>query len=244
MRLLIAVKSCQKDLRDNVHQAIRETWGKDLPEGVDLLFFVGGAKPSFVLKSDERHVVAPDGYWELHPKMLAILEYALRENYDFVDLCDTDTYLVLSKLVCSGFDLYDYSGAPINPAHGIFGKTYPGFKSDPYKTFQPQFYPYFSGGHGTILSKRAAKIVVEAPRSDITSEDFIIGQILAPFINAGMLVAKELPDFAQYVIHADKSHGGPVAWHLNCGYYGSGQQYTQRIDVGDALRRKHKEIMG
>ena len=33
MRFLIAVKSCQKDMRAGHHQAVRDTWGKTLPLG-------------------------------------------------------------------------------------------------------------------------------------------------------------------------------------------------------------------
>jgi hypothetical protein len=243
VRLLIAVKSCQRDLRDGVHQAIRETWGKVLPTGVDLLFFVGGEQPT-ALAIDERHVVAPDGYWELHPKMLAILDYARQEKYDFVDLCDTDTYLVITKLMSSGFDSYDYSGAPVNPKNGVFGKAYPAMKTDYNNFVVNPLYAYISGGHGAILSKRAIEIIATSSRGIWNSEDLIIGQILAPFIRDGKLTAKELPDFANHIVHPDNSHGGPVAWHLGCGYYGGGRRNEQRLDVGESLRKKHQMMQG
>ena len=238
-RLLIAVKSCQKDKQDGAHQAIRETWGKVLPEGVDLLFFVGGDTAP-TLDSDERYVPVPDGYWELHPKMLAIVAYAVREDYDFVNLCDTDTYLILSKMIASGFDSYDYSGAPLNPKDGVFGKAYPGVETDYNGFVVSPFYVYLSGGHGTILSRKAAGIVAAAPRVPNNSEDLMLGQILGPFIRDGQLRATVLPNYAEHIQNSDASHGGPIAWHLNCGFYGGG--HKQRLKPADAVRRKHQEI--
>jgi hypothetical protein len=109
MRLLIAIKSCQRDKNTGCHQAIRETWGKNLPAGVDLLFFVGGeTEPA--LEADERYVAVDDGYWTSTPKMIAIVKYAVWKDYDFALLCDTDTYLDVPALMRVGFENYDYSG--------------------------------------------------------------------------------------------------------------------------------------
>ena len=244
MRLLIAVKSCQRDLLDGAHEAIRETWGKNLPLNVDLLFFVGGENPP-ALQDDERHVLAPDGYWELHPKILEILDYGVRHDYDFIDLCDTDTYFVISKLMSSGFENYDYSGGPINPKDAAFGVAYESTRtSSNYGNYViSPFYAYLSGGHGTILSQRAAKLIVGAPRGLWNSEDLIIGQILGPGIQTGELKAKVLDNFANQIVHPDKSHGGPAAWHLGCGYYGGGHT-DGRVNVSAALKKKHQEITG
>ena len=159
-----------------------------------------------------------------------------------MNLCDTDTYLDLSKLMDSGFQNYDYSGAPINPKEAAFGIQYKEMRTN-YNNFVVRpFYAYISGGHGTILSKRAAEIIATAPCGLWNSEDLIIGQILGPLIQDGKVTAKVLDNFANQVVHNDKSHGGPVAWHLGCGFYGGG--HTERIDVRAALRRKHREIKG
>ena len=56
MRLLIAIKSCERDMLNGCHTAIRETWGKDFPPNVDVRFFVGNGSAS--LKSDEVRLAA------------------------------------------------------------------------------------------------------------------------------------------------------------------------------------------
>ena len=42
MNLAICIKSCQYDKSIGCHSAIRETWGRNLPDNVDLYFFMGG----------------------------------------------------------------------------------------------------------------------------------------------------------------------------------------------------------
>ena len=53
--------------------------------------------------------------------------------------------------------------------------------------------------------------------------------MLGPKIEAGEMTAAVLP----FVEHHS-------AWHLNCGYYGGG--HTERLNAGDAVRRKHEEL--
>lgn len=242
MRFLVAIKSCLKDKNAGYHQAIRETWGKTLPDSVDLIFFIGGEVPTN-LEKDEICLPVPDGYWELHPKMLAIAKYAVQMDYDFSILCDTDTYLDLPKLMSSGFDSYDYSGVCANPAGTVFGKAYPGRKTEDYNNFIiSPFYSYLSGGHGYILSLKAAKIVAASLLEEYNSEDLVVGQILGPFIVSGEIIAKVLPNLKD------------VTFHLACGYHGGGGANSQpelmtnhnivpnRKDIAAALREKHKQL--
>lgn len=230
-------------MRAGHHQAVRDTWGKTLPPGVDLKFFVGGDKPPANMKDDEVFLPVPDGYWELHPKMLAIARYAAQEDYDFNLLCDTDTYIVLPKLMASGFDAYDFSGVCVNPGGAVFGKVYPTHVTQDYDNHQiSPFYAYLSGGHGYILSKIATKIVAATPFEEYNSEDLVVGQILGPFI-----VSKEIK--AEIMLNLKD-----ITFHLACGYYGSGSPRlhpecmtnhhieTPRKDVIAALWAKHKEM--
>src|ERR1700690_2633261 len=165
MRLLIAIKSCKKDKYAGCHDAIRETWGAALPVGVDLLFFMGGDEEPSDMLPDERYLSVDDGYWPSTPKMIAIVKYAVREDYDFSLLCDTDTYLDIPGLMKTGFENYDYSGA-LSGGWGrgepdwIFGEPHAGHYSDHDKILIYPSYSYMSGGHGYIISRAAAKIVV------------------------------------------------------------------------------------
>lgn len=236
MRLLIAIKSCQRDKYAGCHQAIRETWGANLPQGVDLLFFMGGDIKDIVgMKEDERHLSVDDGYWPSTPKMLAIMRYAVREDYDFALLCDTDTYLHVPGLMKVGFENYDYSGALSggrawkNSPGWAFGEAHTGCYSDHGNFLVNPRYSYMSGGHGYIVSNRAAKVIITLKTKIQEGEDMLAGWVLGPFFKDGELTARDLPGFKDV-----------IAFHLNCGFYGGGHE--QRLDPASAVRRKHKEF--
>ena len=224
MKILFAIKSCQRDQQTGCHQAIRDTWGK----GYDVRFFVGGGDGWF--DKDEVHLPGlDDGYWELTPKTKAICAYTVEHNYDFVYLCDTDTYLHVPTLLDSGFERYDFSGGHL--CHGEYGcqlgKPYPRWVSPRGGVCDP-FYAYMSGGVGFFLSKRSAKVIAETAYYH-HSEDVWVGQVLGPFIERGDLTAGVL-----------KGLEGSGAWHLNCGFYGGG--HTSRLSPAEAIRRKHDEL--
>lgn len=229
MKLLLAVKSCRRDQQTGCHEAIRETWGKDLPEGVDVRFFMGGEGHIWMDK-DEVLLPVPDDYWTLTPKTKGICEYAVQNNYDHVYTCDTDTYLVPRRMLDSGFDEFDYSGGHL--CHGEHGKQlgvpYPGWTSPQGGVADP-FYAYMSGGVGSFVSAKAARILA-LTKYYHHSEDVWVGQVLGPFIQQGALTGAVLTNFEHY-----------AAWHLNCGYYGGG--HAERLSPAEAVRRKHLELV-
>ena len=53
MRVLLGVTSCVRDAQNGNNQAIRDTWGKDLPADVDLRFFIGDGTAT---GEDEAHI--------------------------------------------------------------------------------------------------------------------------------------------------------------------------------------------
>jgi hypothetical protein len=232
LRLLIAIKTCMRDKLDGYHQVIRETWGKDLPPDVDLLFFVGGYNPPVGLEADERWLPVHDGYWEMHEKAVEIIKYAVWKDYDFSVTCDTDSYIDIPKFLSSEFREYDYSGAAVNPVTGEFGKPYAGIILAHALVPVSPVYAYISGGHGYILSRRAMKIVATSSTECGEGEDLWVGYALGPFIASGEITAKLLPSLKS------------VMFHLNCGYYGSGRKVAveARLNVGDKLRAKHEEV--
>ena len=58
MKILVAVKSCKRDIERGCHQVIRDTWGSKLPDNFTLRFFVG--EKVVCTKPDEITVSAPD----------------------------------------------------------------------------------------------------------------------------------------------------------------------------------------
>lgn len=104
MRVLVAIVSCARDRES--HELIRQTWAKDAP--VDCFFFVG--RDCKVDRLDEIPLDVPDDWNGLPEKTREICRYAVRNDYDFLFKCDTDSYVSLPRLLASGFEKYHYSG--------------------------------------------------------------------------------------------------------------------------------------
>jgi hypothetical protein len=136
MKVLIAVLSCHS-LR-HYEQSIRDTWGAEVPPGVDLRFFLGTKPPEsggFVAQNDEILLDVEDDFENLTYKMRAMCQWALIQGYDFTLKVDLDTLVQPKRFLESGFDAFDWTGG----ANSFFA----------------------SGGAGNALSKRAMGYIVE-----------------------------------------------------------------------------------
>lgn len=116
MKVLIAILSCHS-LR-HYQQVLRDTWLKDLPDGVDYKFFMGHElvlprgfeKPLVEHAEDEVSMAVGDDLQSLTKKVKRMFCWSLRRPYDFVFKCDLDTLVRPSLLLSSGFEQHDYSG--------------------------------------------------------------------------------------------------------------------------------------
>ncbi len=190
MNVLIAVKSCERDISKGYNQTIRDTWGRFV-KGAALKFFVG--RCTVPLKADEVRVGAPDDYWSLPEKTCAILRWSARPTpgiglsrpgYDFVYLCDTDTFVRPELLLKSGFEAFDLVG--------LFYPRVPNGQKD-----AEGFYAWPSGGGGYWLSAKAAAIIAAHHDHTDWAEDRMIGQILGPHIASGMLKVSSRRDYGE-----------------------------------------------
>lgn len=182
---VIAVKGCERDAGRGYHQLIRDTWAKP-PCVYPVRFFVGNGQMS--LREDEVRLHCDDSYEALPYKTKAILQWFLAHAYDFIFLCDTDTYIAMPALCASGFEKYDYVGK--------FGGD-PGVpKAQDLDTPQGtvQTWAWASGGCGYWLSRRAAEFVVER-EPDHWAEDCWVGQVLGPAIQEGRFTAQWNHDY-------------------------------------------------
>jgi hypothetical protein len=186
---LIAVKSCQRDLRRGDHWVIRETWGRDAVRRGELRFFVGGDIPADAFEPDEQRLDCPDDYDSLPHKTRAICDYFLGSEKKTLFLCDTDTFLIPERLVATEHTRYDYSGR-FGTIHPI-GTT---FEYNDGRGIVANCHPYASGGIGYFLSRRAAFLVAEAEPSH-WAEDLWVGQVLGPHIQTGEISAGDLFEF-------------------------------------------------
>lgn len=107
----------------------RETWLKELPDGVDYKFFYGtklrDLKPNqrtpdkVTLRpalSDEVYLDCGDGYRDNPEKMKAICRYALAQGYDFILRIDDDTFICPRRLLAADW-AHDYAGSATEGTH-------------------------------------------------------------------------------------------------------------------------------
>ena len=108
--------------------------------------------PTFVPKGDEVVLAnVPDDYMHVAFKDKAILRWAYAREYDYIFICDADTYVDVDRLMASGFEKHDYSGFPF----GIFGAE----------------------GMGYWLSRRCIPMIVDEP-VHVWGADQFVGDVL------------------------------------------------------------------
>jgi hypothetical protein len=145
MKTLIAIPSCH--VLRHYQQVIRETWGKDVPAGVDLRFFLGNRAgihdSSFhPYAADEVKLDCGDALGDLTKKCVAMFSWALAQGYEYTWKVDLDTLVRPSALPTGA---YDWIGG--------------------------QNSHFASGGAGYGLSKRAMELVVNWPVTQTCAED-------------------------------------------------------------------------
>jgi len=200
MRILIAVKSCNRDRLSGCHDAIRETWGKDFPSNADVRFFIGnfvGIGKENIFKNDEIQVNALDDLVNLPIKVREIAKWSIEQGYDFTYFCDVDTFVIPKRLMASGFEAYDYFGRFMQDGPTrLIEKFRDGRLGD-----IPNVWNYASGGVGYVLSRRATEKISEMVPVHY-AEDFSVGQVLGSYTSTGAMKAAYPKNFDNY-----------VAWH-------------------------------
>jgi len=198
--LLLAVKSCHKHRVAGWNQIIRDTWGRHAYPDT-LLFFHGEQEQEHLLaqKEDEIFLNCRDNYNSLPYKTQAILKFFLLvERWEWIFLCDVDTYVRPRELRRVGYENWDVSGR--FGSHPEIGTTFR--HSDDRGNLIENCHPWPSGGVGYFLSRKAAGIVVDT--TPMTwAEDLYVGQATGPYIQRGQLKAVDIPDFE-----------GQISWHF------------------------------
>jgi hypothetical protein len=165
----------------NRQKIVRETWLKDYL--MDYRFYVG--KGNIEVLDDVIELDCEDDYANLHIKQGLALKYALDNfEFDYVFNCDDNTYVVVDRLLSSGYENYDYMGFPCE-----LGNV-----------------KYAQGASGYFISKRAieafASVSIDSPiyKMPNTPSDFLVGAILAskgiflqanPLFNMGKYITDE-----------------------------------------------------
>lgn len=199
-KLLIGVKSCQRDKDLGFHDLIRATWGKDAKAlGVDVRFFVGASMNKY--ESDEVHLKCADDYNSLAFKTREICRWAGGKVLDYIFLADTDTFLIPKLMLKSGFENYDYAGKISRPFGVPFKYEHTGREGQ--KEIHQRAFPWASGGFGYFLSKRAlSEVAYGFPSSEC--EDLWVGQVMGALYTEAKIKMESFPtkeNPVQYSFH-------------------------------------------
>jgi Galactosyltransferase len=220
MSLIVAVKSCFRDLNSGCHDEIRMTWGQALRGQAQVKFFLGrptksiGGMPSSVdttadnsysPKSDEIILDVPDDYESLVFKTRAITKWFSDKAATHILLTDVDTIVFPKRLWNFNYSRVDYAGN----FNGGFGEIKdrmivgPGGASVQVKDVHS-----WASGAGYILSKQAANIIADTfPQQTRyivgSNEDYWVGQILGPHVQRGDLWSEQ-PEKRLVLYYVDK----------------------------------------
>jgi Galactosyltransferase len=202
MKLGIAVKSCLRDRDAGFHHAIRRTWGhhalwlRMYPQ-----FFMGGGARKFdvmgVEPPDEVYLDAPDDYMGLPEKTHQICKHLARtDTFDYVFMCDNDTYIDPYKLAEADYEGYDYSGFFCRGEMEVYSR----FDYSDHMGAYPNCHAWASGGVGYFLSRRAIQLIAATPPK-VWAEDMYVGQVLGPKLDTREFLANYIPP-------------GVSSWHI------------------------------
>jgi hypothetical protein len=182
VRILIAIQSWVGGAEAGRHEAQRNTFLKRIYEfpQLEYKFFVGSGsqipvhesfssawaahkekqqpdKPfTYELANDEVALAVPDGYAYTSYKVREMLRWAVEREFDYVFVCDSDTYICLPRLLASGFEKRDFVGR----------------RAQDGQSFAPD------GGPGFFLSKKAATIVAAEDKITFWAEDGWVAMVL------------------------------------------------------------------
>jgi hypothetical protein len=160
IQVLIAVESCNRDRERGFHDAIRETWFRDICVS-DKRFFYGSS--SRLPEADEVELHVDDSYAALSLKTQLICGWALEKGFDWVFKCDNDTLVNPREFPGIYLPYYDYVGGE-NADVNVPG-------------FPPERIEFASGGAGYFLSRKAMMLVSKANVVG-TAEDVFVAHTL------------------------------------------------------------------
>lgn len=150
MRLLVALPIKTDQQYTDRFAACEATWlSRAASLGID---YKGFTDAELGLVQIDQHNNAVDPIRTQRTKGMA--KYAYDNGYDFVFRVDTDTYVWLNRLLASGFEKYDYMGCCQNTGQGPFNGNLGEWSTQT-----------AHGGDGFFLSRKAMKVIIDAPVS-------------------------------------------------------------------------------
>jgi hypothetical protein len=136
MNPLILIHTTPQDEKRGLVQAIRETWVAEWGHLIPHRFMYDRTYVQ-TPHEDEWDFDVDPGYWVMMQKTKAAASLALVNGYSHVFIICSDTYVVVPRLLASGYEKHDYSGHRADEGHA-------------------------GGGCGYWLSVRAMRAVIDA----------------------------------------------------------------------------------
>ncbi len=235
---IVLIASCELFRRNGVNAAARNTWIQQWGEAVSYRFLLGRGcqQPA----DDELVLDVDDSYAGLTNKVQAARRWASESGFEYSFHCGADTYVVVPRLLASGYEQSDYSGFLIHDEHRIYA---------------PRNIQFAQGGGGYFLSLRAASVVENAPIPNWVgkAEDVFVADAL---FNAGIKPTHDVGYWTWgYRSETDPPtlEGGPfigcasaITVHLSAYWrrptYDTAWMYDMHrrvLDTGDVWERKH-----
>lgn len=106
---IILIASCERDRANGLNDAVRNTWLLQWGKDIAYRFVLGRGcerqnDDELILDVDDGHIMLPP------EKIAAAQRWALENGYGYTFHCCVDTYVVVPRLLASGYERYDYSG--------------------------------------------------------------------------------------------------------------------------------------
>jgi hypothetical protein len=160
MNTLIAITSYEKARQAGWHEAIRQTWLKDLdPTKADVAFIVGRDAVGG-LDSDELRLDVGDGYTDVTNKVIESTRWALNQGYDRIFRTYPDVYIRPERLLAALENDYadkSYIGHPMMGLNGV---------------------PYASGGASYWIGAQESKYLLNTMVPYDWADDRWVGNVM------------------------------------------------------------------
>jgi len=123
MKPIILIHATPQDQKRGIVQAIRNTWVHEWGDLIPHRFIYDRTFPFRPIDDEEVFDVEP-GYWVMMEKTKAACQWALNRDYTHVFVICSDTYVVVPRLLKSGYADHDYSGHRADEGHAGGGCGY------------------------------------------------------------------------------------------------------------------------
>ncbi|GEM_PF-5548334 len=123
MNPVILIHTTPRDKNNGIVAAVRESWAGEWKELISHYFMYDQTYEG-PAEEDELIFDEPAGYWVMMHKTKAAVEWALAAGHDYVFIICSDSYVIVPRLLVSGYEKHDYTGHRADEGHAGAGCGY------------------------------------------------------------------------------------------------------------------------